>query len=218
MTSDSLARTFSAVACVSALPLLAGCAMDIPHVDPAPNIALTPQSKSLGLSLGEGVDNELKVDGCGSGLAVHAWHESLQNGFTNGFRKAFPAAASPDLVLRIDQARVECRNSWHEHQPIQIQYAITLLGRDGSQRRYAGVASRAGVGDIQNDLDAVYLSLAASIDDMYEQLAKELFPNAPLTTACVPGQSSACVGPKGCQGFQVCANDGARFEPCSCGN
>jgi hypothetical protein len=219
MTFDSLARTFSAVACLSALSVLPSCAMDMPHVNPAPNIALTPQSKSLGLSLGEGVENELKVDGCGNGLAVHAWHESLQTGFTNGFRKAFPAAASPDLTLRIDQARVECRSSWH--QPIQIQYAITLLGRDGSQRRDAGVASRAGAGDIQNNIDAVYLSLAASIDDMYEKLAKDLFPNAPVTPtapACVPGQSSACVGPKGCQGFQVCANDGSRFEQCSCGN
>jgi hypothetical protein len=193
--------------------------MEVPHVNPTPNIALTPQSKSLGLSLGEGVPNELKVDGCGNGLAVHAWHESLQNGFASGFRKAFPAAASPDLTLRIDQARVECRTSWR--QPIQIQYAITLLGKDGSQRRFAGIASRAGVGDIENNLDAVYVSLAASIDDMYEQIANDLFASAPqarTATACVPGQSSACAGPKGCQGFQVCANDGTRFEECSCGN
>lgn len=37
---------------------------------------------------------------------------------------------------------------------------------------------------------------------------------APL---CAPGQSIACAGPGGCQGFQVCANDGGRFEPCKCG-
>jgi hypothetical protein len=193
--------------------------MDMGHADPIPNIALAPQSKSLGLSFGDGVANELHVAGCGSGLNVHAWRASLESGFTNGFRKAFPAAASPDLTLRIDEALVECRTTWR--QPIQIKYAITLLGKDGSEQRDAGVASRAGVGDIENDLDAVYFSLPASIDAMYEKLAKDLFPNGRLTpaaAACVPGRSSACVGPKGCQGFQVCANDGTRFGECSCGD
>jgi hypothetical protein len=36
--------------------------------------------------------------------------------------------------------------------------------------------------------------------------------------ACVPGQSIACVGAGGCQGFQVCADDGSRFQSCSCKN
>ena len=34
--------------------------------------------------------------------------------------------------------------------------------------------------------------------------------------ACVPGQSVACVGPQGCNGFQVCSDDGAAFASCSC--
>ena len=36
------------------------------------------------------------------------------------------------------------------------------------------------------------------------------------TTACVPGESNACTGPSGCSGFQVCAADGERFDPCQC--
>lgn len=41
-------------------------------------------------------------------------------------------------------------------------------------------------------------------------------PAAPAR-ACVPGQSVACAGPAGCKGFQVCRNDGSRFDACVCG-
>lgn len=34
--------------------------------------------------------------------------------------------------------------------------------------------------------------------------------------ACVPGQSVACIGPAGCEGGQVCRDDGAGFEACEC--
>jgi hypothetical protein len=40
--------------------------------------------------------------------------------------------------------------------------------------------------------------------------------SAPSATACVPGQSVACVGPGGCATNQVCAHDGSGFGPCNC--
>lgn len=36
------------------------------------------------------------------------------------------------------------------------------------------------------------------------------------TSRCTPGESKACAGPKGCQGFQACRADGAAFEACNC--
>jgi hypothetical protein len=33
---------------------------------------------------------------------------------------------------------------------------------------------------------------------------------------CVPGASQACTGPGGCEGGQICADDGSRFGPCDC--
>jgi hypothetical protein len=36
-------------------------------------------------------------------------------------------------------------------------------------------------------------------------------------STCVPGQSIGCVGPGPCDGYQLCASDGARFGPCICG-
>src|SRR5258708_3346790 len=35
--------------------------------------------------------------------------------------------------------------------------------------------------------------------------------------ACTPGASSACTGPAGCSGFQICRDDGSGLEPCNCG-
>jgi hypothetical protein len=35
-------------------------------------------------------------------------------------------------------------------------------------------------------------------------------------TACVPGQSIACVGPGGCSSGQACKSDGSGYEACSC--
>jgi len=40
---------------------------------------------------------------------------------------------------------------------------------------------------------------------------------APIARACVPGATQACVGPGGCQGGQVCADDGSKFLACDCG-
>ncbi|MCC6214092.1 MAG: hypothetical protein IT376_04445 [Polyangiaceae bacterium] len=37
------------------------------------------------------------------------------------------------------------------------------------------------------------------------------------TQTCVPGDSKGCVGPGACTGYQVCAQDGSRYEPCNCG-
>jgi hypothetical protein len=39
----------------------------------------------------------------------------------------------------------------------------------------------------------------------------------PVTPACVPGATQACVGPGGCRGGQACAADGLIFGPCDCG-
>jgi uncharacterized protein YegL len=36
------------------------------------------------------------------------------------------------------------------------------------------------------------------------------------SSVCVPGDSKACVGPAGCQGHQVCSDDGARYDACQC--
>ena len=35
-------------------------------------------------------------------------------------------------------------------------------------------------------------------------------------SGCTPGRSVACVGANGCEGYQVCADDGASFQPCEC--
>jgi len=213
-----------AIAYVLVLPLLAACSATIPAVNPTPNTALVRQPKSLEIAFDPAVEDRFDIVVGNYTVVVQAWHESLANGFRNGFRSAYPAkqGTSPDLTLRIDKARLELGN--FDHAPARIQYAASLLGTDGTLRRFAGIASRVApmfTGFAAKTADILTSNVAASISAMYEQVAKELFtdprPN-PGAARCIPGQSSGCTGPKGCQGFQVCANDGTRFALCSCGN
>jgi hypothetical protein len=37
-------------------------------------------------------------------------------------------------------------------------------------------------------------------------------------SGCVAGQSIGCVGPSGCEGYQICADDGASYGSCQCGS
>ncbi len=36
-------------------------------------------------------------------------------------------------------------------------------------------------------------------------------------SGCVPGESVSCTGPNGCEGYQVCDDDGSGYAPCECG-
>lgn len=212
------------IACVLALPLLAACSMTIPRINPTPNTALVKQQKSLDIEFAPGVEDRFDISVGNNTVHVQSWRETLESGFRNGFRSAYPAkqGASPDLTLQIDVARLEIGQ--FDHAQARIQYAVTLRAADGTLRRAAGIGSRAAPtfsGGSASSSDLLIDDVSASIAAMYEQLAKELFTDTrpiPAATSCVPGQSSACVGPKGCQGFQVCATDGSRFDPCSCGN
>jgi hypothetical protein len=226
-----LGRYVFAVA-ASSLPLLAACSFTVPRLDPAPNTALVAPDPphALALTFAPGVP-DLFVRHMGDyTMTVESWHESLDNAFRNGFRKAYPAAkagTSPDLVLQIDRAELELGDFDHardvdhgDRMQARIQVAATLTARDGTQRRTSGVASRGATmygGSTAFTADLLDEDVTASIDAMFEQIARELFTEPKVRPAtCVPGQSIACVGPKACQGFQVCAGDGSRFGACAC--
>jgi hypothetical protein len=215
---------FAMLALALALPLVGGCSGSIGAVAPLPNTALVPQRKSLDLALAPEVADGFSL-GIGSyTLDVQSWHRTLENGFQTGFRSAYPAkqGASADMTLRIDKAVLEIGD--FDHARARVQFAATLVGADGTIRRSAGVVSRgapmfAGGAAMVEELIAA--DVAASVAAMYEQIARDLFTEpqpAARTMSCVPGQSVACVGARGCQGYQVCASDGARYEACSCGN
>jgi hypothetical protein len=206
--SRLLPRVSRVLACACALSLFAGCTTVVPPLNPTPNIALLSQAESLDVAFGPGVVDELDLDTGHATLVLNDWRDSLQNGFRNGFRAAFPQkreASAADMTLRIDEARAELETGVNGH--IRIQYAVTLLGRDGAVlRRAAGVASRRGavphsqgmapeeIGALTGDTpdpplrpaygDRVSADVAASIDAMYEQLANQLFPRAAGQAPC----------------------------------
>jgi hypothetical protein len=41
-------------------------------------------------------------------------------------------------------------------------------------------------------------------------------PSPAAPQLCIPGQTIACAGPRSCPGYQVCADDGRRYQPCQC--
>ena len=71
---------------------------------------------------------------------------------------------------------------------------------DGARRNRApcvGVASRPAPISGGYTSDILDEDIAEAIAVMYEQIAKELFPETPGVSHCVPGQSSGCAGPEG---------------------
>jgi hypothetical protein len=216
--------------CALAVPLFAACSMTtvIPPVTPTPNTALVASQKSLELAFAPAVAERLALQYAQreagnppDPVDIQSWHTTLETGFRNGFQSAFPAKQGPsaDLTLRIDKADLEVGD--FDHARARITYAATLTGADGTVRRTAGTASRgAARGQIVEFDKGIANDVSMSVAAMYEDIAKELFVTpaaAPRAAGCVPGQSIACVGPQGCQGFQVCGSDGAHFEACSCG-
>lgn len=207
---------------------LGACSTTIPRLSPRPNVALVKQQASLDLAFSPAVLDRFDVGIGNNGVHVEAWRASLETAFRNAFGDAFPSkqGAIADWTLQIDEARLELGD--FEHKQARIRYAATLRRADGTVQRTSGLASRAAPMFEGFSATTSYLlarDIAASIDAMYEQLAKDLLTApAPAPTAtptgdskqCVPGQSVACAGPKGCSGFQVCAADGAKFSPCSC--
>jgi hypothetical protein len=225
-------RILLGLALVSTL-LLPACSFTVPRLDPAPNTALIAPDHPHALALTFAPEvPDLFVRHMGNyTMTVESWHESLDNAFRNGFRKTYPAAkagASPDLVLQIDRAELELGDFDHsrgveqgDRMQARIKFAATLTATDGTLRRTSGVASRGATmlgGSTAFTSDLLDEDITASIDAMFEQVARDLFTEPKVRPAtCIPGQSLACVGPKTCQGYQVCAADGSHFSPCTCG-
>ena len=202
----SRASTCRGVLCALAVPLLAACSMTIRSVVPTPNTAFVAQQRSLELAFAPEVADRLDLQLGNLSLDIQSWRTTLANGFRNGFRSAFPAkrGPSPDLTLRIDKAQLEVGD--FDHTRTRIQYAATLTGAGGTARRTAGIASRGSpVREGNAGFDEVVAGdVSASVAAMYEQIARDLFagpPSGPRAAGCVPGQSIACVGQQGCQGF-----------------
>jgi hypothetical protein len=216
-----------------ALFALPACSFTVPRLNPAPNTALVAPDppRTLALTFAPDVP-DLFVRQMGNyKMTVESWHESIESAFRNGFRKTYAApkaGASPDLVLQIGRAELEIgtfdreRDVEHtDHNQARIKFVATLTAKDGTIRRTSGIASRGATmfaGSTAFTSDLLDEDVSASIEGMFEHIAKALFaPPTVLPAGCVPGQSLACVGPKTCQGYQVCAADGSHFSPCTCG-
>jgi hypothetical protein len=92
-----------------------------------------------------------------------------------GFRNSFPQSKG-DLTLTLNEVRLELGR--FNGARTRLQYKATLSNANGIVRRTAGIASRSApmfTGSVTTESAIVASELEASVDAMYEQLAKELF-------------------------------------------
>jgi hypothetical protein len=209
-----------------ALLLAPACTVTIPPMSPRPNIALAPQHQSLRLVLSHGIEVRLAIQVGTITLVVEAWRAILADGFRHGFGGGFrlTTGADADLTLALDEVRLEFGN--FEPAKARIQFKATVFRGGAVLRRSAGMAKKEGpmfAGFAVNTTSLLAKDVAGAIEAMYEQIAKDLSASAeatvlPASARCVPGQSSACIGPKRCHGYQVCSSEGLRYGACSCGD
>ncbi len=206
--------------------LCPACSVTVGQQNPHPNVALSPQERGVRLALGSDIQERLapRVWASASSelgsLEIERWHETLIAGFQNAFgrEEGAPAKGEDDSVLTLDQTLVEVGP--FDLARARIQYKATLTKRGVLLQRFAGTAIKKGAPASTQWGDVIGADVTGAVEAMYEQIAKELADGAPAPAAaepprCVPGKSVGCVGPKGCQGFQVCANGGT-FGACSC--
>ena len=138
-------------------------------------------------------ENVSRTIGFSSRITFHLWPEGEKR--TNVLVKAFPA-----------QGNVEaCGTCYVGH---DFWQQVTAVREADLARNYLALLE-------ELSREGAFVSPPARNNDAGpgEKPASQPAAAAP---ACTPGQSVAYAGPGGCQGFQVCAKDGASFEPCIC--
>lgn len=156
---------------------------------PHPNVALVPQGKTLNFTVNPAIRERFDLHAAGSTFHVAAWRTTLANGFRNGLGGAFHTTTDPtaDLVLQIDEATLEIGD--FEPGRARVRWSATLRMRDGTLRRTAGVSGRpapAFEGSVASVGELFARDVSASVDAMYEQIARDFFASPQGGSGLIP--------------------------------
>jgi hypothetical protein len=163
-------------------PAMAACAVPVHALNPKPNVDLDRSDRSLGLQLDPAVHDQFVVhaeDGY-KPMTVEHWHETLMNGFANGYGEAFTLAKGPSqgLVLEIAEAEPEMTraavnaDSSAAATAVQIHFKARLRSANAVVCRSHGtVSSKKAVGMAWEIPNAV----SSAIETMYEAIARDCF-------------------------------------------
>ena len=160
----------------------AGCSMSVPLLNPKPNIDLDKSSQSMRLDLGTQVSDAFEIPPQNGirDVKVEHWHQTLVNGFVNGYGDAFALTtqSGAGLSLEITEAQPELTPAAVSGYygvvaaQAQVRYKARVLQAKGVVCRSNGtVISKTAVNDPSQVKDAV----RSAVESMYEVIAKECF-------------------------------------------
>jgi len=158
------------------LALTSGCFSSVAVVQPHPNVVFAQSStKSLLLRIQKSVPDQFgQAFSDTFAPPVEGWHESLANGFRNGFAGYFahtPANTAPDLRLELERAELQ----WARLGQVWVSsviYRARLVDQDGRTLAVAsGTAASKTTWTAGTPLEPC---VASSVETMYEELSDKL--------------------------------------------
>jgi hypothetical protein len=158
------------------LVLATGCYGSVAAVQPHPNVVFAQNStKSLLLRIQKSVPDQFGQSPSDNFQpAIDSWHESLANGFRNGFAGYFaptPANSAPDLRLELERADLQWA-AVGQFWAAQVIYRARLVDHEGHTIAVASgtAASKMTFGG-GNSLGPC---VSSSVETMYEELSDKL--------------------------------------------
>ncbi len=164
--------------------LLQGCALQTGTLNPKPALNMSEQNKTLALLLGDSIPNEFLIpaySGIKKSKVTH-WHQSLNNGFRNGFQDYFrpvKAGAKPEYTLKLEKTELALTPStlggYNTTTVLNasLKFRASLLDAEGKTlRRISGIAKpdkpirRIGEGNE---------AIKEAIENMYVLIARKFF-------------------------------------------
>jgi hypothetical protein len=177
--------------------LLLGCAIQVGHGYPKPNVDLSPREVRLGISFAPEVADELTVTTQGlRPIQIREWHGTLMQGFLGAFDESF------ELVDKKPHYRLVFVSTSIEAAPTAVsmyagavaitalvRYKVRLVAADG--RVLARLAGTADAKRSSVSPDDVGPMIDTAVETMYEQIAKEIFIDGNVLPPAGPAGASA---------------------------
>ncbi len=166
--------------------VVSGCSYKINTLNPKPNINIDENQNAISILFSDKVIDSYSFpskNGIG-GATVEGWHQTLTNGFNNGFSDSFQIEnENPDLTLKITRAEIEFSPTAVTHAGqvatfnAHIVFKASLYNQSEKKiiNRTSGTAvsklSTSGITGTAKDLNN---SISSAVESMYEIIASKM--------------------------------------------
>ncbi len=175
-------KKISILIAISAL-IFQGCALQTGVLNPHPDTNLVKTGKTIKQVLGEGVKNSFLIPEYNGikNSKITDWHQTLTNGFENGFRKFYVIEknnSTTDLTLKISKTDIKfipvTLSGYNSSTvlKVQINFSAALFNKDGKEisKTDTSVFSKNTINCKGKEKEVVN----DAVEKMYELIAKRL--------------------------------------------